>query len=95
LQYNYFYYCLVLIAQRKISVLATPVMSSKLRYWRSSTFFRAPVVYGYGNFAIGLDPKFFHKLHIQSVSENLKLWAPISNPNPKPTTQLHISKNIW
>jgi len=24
----------------------------------------APVVYGYGNFAIGLDPKFFHNLHI-------------------------------
>jgi len=40
------------------------------------------VVYGYGNFAIGLDPKFFHKLHIQSTSENLKLWTPISNPNP-------------
>jgi len=53
------------------------------------------VVYGYGNFAIRLDPKFFHKLHIQSVSEYLKLWAPISNPNPKPPTQLHMSQNIW
>jgi len=31
LQKNYFYYRLVLIAQRKISVLATPVTSSKLR----------------------------------------------------------------
>jgi len=31
------------------------------------------VVYGYGNFAIGLDPIFFHELHIQSISENLKL----------------------
>jgi len=54
-----------------------------------------PVVYGYGNFAIGLDPKFFHKLHIQSASENSKLWTPISNPNPKPPTQLHMSQNIW
>jgi len=26
---------------------------------------------------------------------NLKLWSPISNPNPKPPTQLHISENIW
>ena len=41
---------------------------------------------------IGLDLKFFHELHIQSVSENLKLWAPISNPNPKPSTQLHMSQ---
>jgi len=31
------------------------------------------VVNGYGNFAIGLDPKFFHKLHIQSASEKLKI----------------------
>jgi len=31
-----------------------------------------PEVYGYGNFSIGLDPKFFHKLHVQSVSEDLK-----------------------
>ena len=52
-------------------------------------------VYGYGNFAIELDPKFFHKRHIQSVSENLKLWAPISNPNPKLPTQLHMGQNIW
>jgi len=50
------------------------------------------VMYGYGSFAIGLDPKFFHKLHIQSVSK-IKLWAPISNP--KPPTQLHMSQNIW
>jgi len=54
----------------------------------------APVVYGYGNFAIGLDPKFFHKLHILSISENLKLSTPISNPNSKPTTQLHILAKI-
>jgi len=27
------------------------------------------VVYGCGNFMVGLDPKFFHKLQIQSVSE--------------------------
>jgi len=26
---------------------------------------KASAVYGYGNFAIGLDPKFFHKHHIQ------------------------------
>jgi len=44
-------------------------------------------LYGYGNFAIGVDPKFFDKHHIQSASENLKLWAPISDPNPKPPTQ--------
>jgi len=30
-------------------------------------------VYGYGNFAIGLDPKLFHKLHIKPVFEKLKL----------------------
>jgi len=48
----------------------------------------------YRNFAIGLDPKFFHNLHLQSVSENLKLWARISKPNPKPPTQLHMSQNI-
>jgi len=54
-----------------------------------------PVVYGYGNFAIGFDLKLFYKLHIQSVSENLKFSAPISNPNPKPPIQLHISQNIW
>ena len=28
-------------------------------------------------------PKFFHEVHIQSISENYKLWTPISNPNPK------------
>ena len=39
---------------------------------------RLTVVYGSGNFSIGLDPKFFQKLHIQSVSENLKLWTLIS-----------------
>jgi len=39
-----------------------------------------------------MDPKFFHKLHIQSIFENLKLWTPISNPSPKPPTQLHMSQ---
>jgi len=53
------------------------------------------VVYECGNFAIGLDPKFFHKLHIEPISENLKLWTPTFNPNPKPPTQLHTSQNIW
>jgi len=53
------------------------------------------VVYGYGNFAIGLDPEFFHKLDIQSISENKKLWTPISNPNLKPPTEWHIIQNIW
>jgi len=55
----------------------------------------SPVVYGCGNFAIALDPNFFHKLNIQSISENLKLWTLISNLNPKPPTQLHIGQNIW
>jgi len=45
--------------------------------------------------AIGLDPKLFHKLHIQYVSEKLKVSTPISNPNPKLPTQLHTSENIW
>jgi len=44
-------------------------------------------MYGYGNFAIRLDLEFFHKLHIQSVSENFKLWSQISNPNLKLPTQ--------
>jgi len=46
LQYIYFCYHLVLIAQRKISVLATPLRhqtsATKLRYLRSSAFYRVP-----------------------------------------------------
>jgi len=53
------------------------------------------LVYGYGNFAIGLDPKFFQKLHIQAASNSFKLLTSISNPNLKPPTQFHISQNIW
>jgi len=49
LQKNYFYYRLVLIAQRKILVLAIPVMSSKLhnqtRPSRSSAFYRVPFLW--------------------------------------------------
>jgi len=36
----------------------------------------------------------FYKLHIQSVSKILKLWTPISNPNPKPPTQLEVSMDM-
>jgi len=43
----------------------------------SATVYK-PVVHRYANFAIGLDSKFFRKLHIQFESENLKLWTPIS-----------------
>jgi len=53
------------------------------------------VVNRYVNFAIESDPKFFHKLHIQSVSENLKLWTQLDIQNPKLPTHLHISENIW
>jgi len=41
------------------------------------------------------NPKLFHRIHIQSISENIKLWTPISNPNPKPFNQLHISQHNW
>jgi len=53
------------------------------------------MMYGYGNFAIRLDLKFFHKLYMQSASEKFELWTTIYNPNPNPPTQLHISENIW
>jgi len=52
------------------------------------------VVYGYRNFAIGLDPKFFHKLHIESISENLKLWTPISNQIQTPHSVAHEPKYL-
>ena len=35
------------------------------------------------------------KLDIKYVSNNLKLFTPISNPNLKPPTQLYIGQNIW
>ena len=38
---------------------------------------------------------FFIQLHIQSTSENLNLLTPISNPNRKPPTKLHISQNMF
>jgi len=55
---------------------------------------REAVVYGYRNFAIGLDPKSFHEIHIQFVFENLRFGTPISNPIPTPPTQLDVSQNI-
>jgi len=39
--------------------------------WTLTEKFHSPLISdGYGNFAIGLDPKIFNKLHIQSISEN-------------------------
>jgi len=35
----------------------------------------------------------FPELHIQSVSENFKLWTPLSNQKKLPT-QLHIYQHI-
>jgi len=69
------------------------------QYWQAfgsfSSVLSEPVVYVNGNFAIGLDSIFFQELHIQSVSEYLKLWTLISNSNAKLPTQLHMSQNIW
>ena len=74
--------------KRRILPESTPVIRIRYHLWFEHQWFTdMEILQSWSN------PKLFHRLHTQSISEKIKLWTLISNP--KPLNQLHISQYNW